>query len=143
MQTLARPFQLLPGGAEPRLSVHDTTTDARADRVTLLLVVVVLLSYFDFAYTNVQLTRGNFIECNALARTAMEFGVAGAAAYKTLLTAVGLVILYRLRSYWQAEAGAWVLVIFLAGLMIWWHAYLAAVEIVLGDPAGLSPVLRY
>lgn len=115
--------------------------EARSFRLAILLAVVLVLNGFDLAFTQAQIVRGNFAEANILAAAAVDHGATGAAAYKAGLLAVGIFILYRFRRHRAAETGAWVLAVSHVALMIWWVAYLQAIEICIRDPfTELTPV---
>lgn len=116
-----RRFRTHPGGG-------------RAFRTTLLLAALFVLNAFDLAFTHTQLARGNFAEANQLA-AAVAAGPAGVAVYKAVLCGLGVFILYRFRQHWSAELAVWGLAMCYAGLMVWWVAYLDAVEVCLSDPA--------
>jgi hypothetical protein len=114
----------------------------RAYRTAVLLTVVAVFNVFDLAFTQSQLSRGNFAEANALA-TALAWGAPGLLAYKALLFGLGATILYRFRRRWEAEAGLWALTACYAGLMIWWVAYLGLAEVCVSDPAVRAPPIAY
>ncbi len=107
----------------------------REFRLTLVLAAIFTLNMFDLAFTHAQLPRGNFNEANCVAATAVAFGAAPAAAYKVVLLGTGLLLLYRCRHSWAAEAGSWALLGVHTGLMVWWIEYLNVLEVCLGDPA--------
>ncbi len=107
----------------------------REFRLMVLLATIFTLNMFDLAFTHTQLPRGNFNEANYVAATAVAFGAAPAAAYKMVLLGTGLLLLYRCRHSWTAEAGSWALFGVHVGLMAWWVEYLDVLEVCLGDPA--------
>lgn len=112
------------------------------DTVTLMVVLTVL-NAFDLAFTQSQLPRGSFAEANRLASMVGQCNALGMLIYKSVLFSVGAALLYRLRGHWQCRAGLWLLTGFYAALMVWWFAYLDAVEICLGDPAVMQSVVPY
>ncbi len=114
----------------------------RSFRTTLLLVAIAVLNSFDLAFTQTQVARGYFVEANVLAASAAR-QPGGMAVYKLGLFGLGAVILYRCRRHWESEAGAWLLLACYAGLMVWWVAYLEAVEVCLGDPAVGAALAMY
>ncbi len=99
-----------------------------------------VFNLFDLGFTQAQLARQNFAEANIVAAGFVQTPH-GAAAYKVALFGFGAVILYRLRRHWLAEAGTFGLTACYAGLMVWWMAYLDAVEICLGDHAVLAQTM--
>lgn len=119
------------------------TVRSRSTRLLILLSVLSVLHAFDLALTQAQLERDNFCEANGLAAVAAQHVPFGLAAYKTLLFGTGVAILYAVRRHWQAECGAWLLLVVSAGLMLWWRAYLGYVDICLADPAAVSPALAF
>jgi hypothetical protein len=124
-------------GRALRLKAHPS--GAREFRTTAVLAAVFVLSAFDLAFTNSQVVRGNFAEANILAAS-VAAGPTGMAAYKVLLFGFGAVVLYRYRRRWISEAGVWCLLLAYSGLMVWWLAYLDALEVCLGDPAIVGGV---
>jgi hypothetical protein len=115
----------------------------RPARITALLAILFTLSSFDFAYTQAQLIRGNFLEANLFAAGFVSAGAMQAAAYKAVLLGIGVVLLYRLRKHWLAEASAWGLVACHVGLMVRWQVYLQYALICADDPFTDSPPLIY
>jgi hypothetical protein len=108
----------------------------------VLLAALSVLAGFDLAFTQSQLERGNFAELNLLAAV-VACGPAGMATYKAVLFGLGATILYRYRGRWESEVGLWVLLACHLGLMVWWLAYLGAVETCLNDPAVVAPVVPF
>lgn len=147
--TLAWPGRTLdvaeqrPGRRVVAAPASASATTPRAFRVLLLLGVVVTLGLCDLTWTYFQSARGNFLELNTLAAAALGQGPGVMAAYKLLLLALGVGVLYRLRERWQAEAALWLLAACHVGLVAWWLAYLDAVETCLHDPAVVATVVPY
>ncbi len=132
-----RPDQGL-GTEYPLYSLNST----RPFRMTALLAALCVLNAFDLAFTQAQLQRGNFAELNVLAAATVDVP-AGVAGYKTVLFALGALILYRHRQHWQSEVGAWLLLACYAGLMVWWQVYLVTVESCVSDPASNAPIVFF
>lgn len=128
-----RTFEILPP-----LTRTERVPFGREFRLGTLLLVIFVLSLFDLALTQSQLPRGNFREANAVAAGIVAGGGGPAAAYKCVLLGTGLVLLYRCRRHWTAEAGAWGLAGVHGGLMVWWSEYLDALEICLTDVAVVT-----
>lgn len=100
----------------------------RSFRLTAVLAAVFTLNAFDYAFTESQRSRGDFLEANVLAAAAVAHSPGAAAAYKAVLFGLGMYILYRFRRHRAAETGAWVLLGCHVVLMGWWLCYLNAVE---------------
>jgi hypothetical protein len=123
--------------------VPQSAHDSRSFRLVSLLAILCVLHAFDYAFTLAQIERGNFLEMNTVAAALLD-APAALAAFKASCFGTGVLILYRMRRHWQAECGAWFLLVVSIGLMAWWLAYLHCVEICLADPvAGCLPPVRY
>ena len=116
---------------------NHTLTDSSFRTVTLLAVLTVL-NVFDLAFTQSQLSRGNFAEANTLAVQVAQCSPLGMVGYKAVLFLFAAGILYRLRHHRASQAGLWLMTACYAGLMFWWSAYLDAVEICLSNPATMT-----
>jgi hypothetical protein len=112
--------------------------ERRSFRTVALLCVLTVLNLFDLGFTHSQLPRGNFAEANFVAASTVDAPLA-MSMYKLVLFGAGAAILYRYRRRWQSEAGLWLLVGCYSGLMVWWIAYLDAVEMCIYDVATVAP----
>ncbi len=108
-----------------------------------LIAVLTALSAFDLAFTQSQLTRGNFAEANSLAVALAQFDPLGIATYKLVLFSAGVTLLYRLRHHRASQAGLWLLTGCYAALMVWWVTYLNTIEICLSDSAVVEQCVPY
>jgi hypothetical protein len=109
----------------------------------MLLAALAVFNAFDLAFTQAQLLRGNFAEANRLAALMAQCGPLAVSLYKFALFAFGAALLYRLRHRWECRVGLWLLTLCYAGLMVWWLAYIDAVEICFYDPAVTRCVAPY
>jgi uncharacterized membrane protein len=107
-----------------------TRCSARARRVTLLLLGVVVLSLGDLLLTVECMTTMGMMEANPIAvYLARSTGSAWAlSAYKMLTVAVSVGLLYRLRHHRSAEVAAWCAATVLAVLTLSWSAYAGCLD---------------
>ncbi|MGD8454104.1 MAG: DUF5658 family protein [Phycisphaerae bacterium] len=117
-------------------------SSARSFRLVLILSIVCVLHAFDLALTRTQIEAGCFIEANRLAAMLMD-SPAGLMLYKAGLLGAGVLILLAVRRHWQAEFGAWLLLVMAVGVMFWWAYYLHYRAVCLADPAQLSCTLTF
>lgn len=100
---------------------------ARCERVTLLVFATMMLAAGDLYMTLTFLTTVGMVEANPIARLVMEHqSPAIIVLWKLATTALGLGILYKLRTRVGAEVGAWVCFIALAALAFHWLGYVRA-----------------
>ncbi|RMH14459.1 MAG: hypothetical protein D6695_01180 [Planctomycetota bacterium] len=114
--------------------------NARARRVILLLVFVIVLSLADLYLTILYLAdAGGFPEANPLARAIMSTqSIPLLVLWKlgTVFTAVG--ILYAIRRTRSAELGAWVCFLVLGWLTVHWGQYVSETH-----PMALAQAVDY
>lgn len=102
---------------------------ARARRVSLLSVAIVLMAYSDLSHTLTYARAVGMIELNPLARFVMqEGGVAGLTIYKALSVTICVGILLSLRHKRQAEVCAWACSGAMLVLMLHWMNYNAHIH---------------
>lgn len=96
----------------------------RQQRVTALVLMAVVLSLFDLAQTITYMRGVGMLELNPLARVMVELGGARQLVmFKMFTVAVGCGVLYLLRRHALAERCAWVCVVVLVCLALWWMRY--------------------
>jgi hypothetical protein len=108
----------------------------------VLLAALAVFNAFDLALTASQLPRGNFLEANVVA-AALVHDPHAMVAFKVVLFTIGAALLYRFRRTVLSEVAGWGLVACYGLLMVWWDAYLDAVEVCLADPAIVTEVVRF
>ena len=97
----------------------------RSERVTLLLVGVVLLSLADLFLTITYLTTVGMSEGNPIAVWLLHTtnSIWPLAVYKLATVAVCVTLLYRNRCKRQSEMASWCAMCILVALSIWWNQY--------------------
>lgn len=107
-----------------------TRCSARARRVTLLLLGVLVLSLGDLLLTVECMTTVGMMEANPIAASlARSTGSAWAlSAYKMLTVAVCVGLLYGLRHHRSSEIAAWCAATVLAALTLSWSAYAGCLD---------------
>ena len=100
--------------------------DRRGRRVAELLIVLCMLSLADLCFTVWAQLFTPFYEVNPLARTILNGNnLFFLVVMKIMLTAFGAAIFWKLRSFWRAELGLWVVVGVYVLLAIRWNHYTA------------------
>lgn len=98
---------------------------ARARRVLVLLIGIVVLSAADLAITLTHLQGAGMMEANPIAawlirttESAWSLGL-----FKALTVTIAVSVIYRLRRHIQGELAAWCGLVILAGVAWMWQAY--------------------
>jgi hypothetical protein len=106
-------------------------SSARARRVTLLLLGVVVLSLGDLMLTVECMSTLGMMEANPIAAyLARSTDSAWAlSAYKLLTVGVCVGLLYRLRHYRSSEVAAWCAATLLGALTLSWSAYAGCLDL--------------
>ncbi|TVQ64386.1 MAG: hypothetical protein EA379_01640 [Phycisphaerales bacterium] len=102
----------------------ESRADARARRVALLSVAIVLMAWSDLSQTLSYIRSVGMVELNPLARAVIEQGgVPGLTIFKLLSVTLCVGILLSLRRRVQAELCAWVCVAGMLALTAHWLNY--------------------
>lgn len=117
-----------------------SSVDARARRVTLLVVVTAALGLLDLAFTLTYASSVGMIELNPLARMMIALGgVSELVRFKLFTIALSGGTLYLIRRRKGAELCAWLSLIVLVLLSLHWARYTRAAETI--GPAQLAEVM--
>lgn len=115
-----------PVPVRPRPNRLFPTLAPRTARILVVLLAVVAMSVADLHMTLTMLTTVGFAEENPIARAVISVGSpALLTVWKMSTVGVAALLLLKLRRHLAAEAGAWVALAVLAGVMMHWHAYVA------------------